>query len=352
MPTASSSIYSNLNLHTDPSLRKTLIESVAFRAGRAYLENEGFIEVFPPRIVRASGACENVDTLFEVRVEGDHKWFQPGGEHVQSYLAQTGQLYLEGFVPQLKKVYCSGPSFRAEEGVDSRHMTEFQMMEIEFEGDFDELLEYIEGFVSTIAHRVAEQAEELGLLEEERQRLQSCPNKFPKITYDEAIGQLKDMGEAIEWGDDIHSQREQMLVQAHGNQPLFITRYPDPMWDFGKEIEVEKFFNMLPDKEHPGRVLSADLILPIAGESVGSAARVDDVQTLVKRLVKSKMFERLVRRGGSLEDFDWYISRSSQKGMVPHAGCGFGMARILQWINGVEDIRESVTFPQNQEILI
>jgi asparaginyl-tRNA synthetase len=143
-----------------------------------------------------------------------------------------------------------------------------------------------------------------------------------------------------------------MLVQAHGNHPLFITRYPDPMCDFGREIEVEKFFNMLPDKENPGRVLSSDLILPVAGESVGSAARVDDVETLIHRLENSKMFARLQKRGGSLDDFSWYINRSRENGMVPHAGCGFGMARILQWVNGVSDIRDAVTFPQNQETLI
>lgn len=123
------------------------------------------------------------------------------------------------------------------------------------------------------------------------------------------------------------------------------------MWDHGKEIEVEKFFNMLTDPEHPGLVLSADLILPIAGEAVGSAARVDDPKILVDRLSRSKMFDRLLALGGSMDDFAWYVERANEK-MVPHAGCGFGMSRILRWIAGADDIKDAVTFASNQHQII
>ncbi len=328
------------------------VESEVFRSARNYFSDQGFVELFPPRIVRASGACENVDTLFEVRVDGDHKWFEPNGIKSQAYLAQTGQLYLEAFVPKYENVYCVGPSFRAEDGVDARHLTEFTMMEIEFAGGFEKLLNHIEGMVSHVAHAIGVRATKLGIAEDHALRLKACPSIFPRITYDRAIEELKEMGEMIQWGDDIDRHREQKLVEHHGNVPLFITHYPDPMVDFGREIEVEKFFNMLPDPERAGRVQSSDLILPIAGESVGSAARVHEVGMLVDRLSRSKMFARLLKRGGSLDDFSWYINRVRDNGAVPHAGCGFGMARILQWILGVSDIRESVTFPQNKEVLI
>ncbi len=321
------------------------------KSGRKYLEQNNFTEIVTPRIVRASGACENVNTLFEVSSDGDAQWF--GGR--KAYLAQTGQLYLEALVPDLKNVYCVGPSFRAEPKVDSRHLTEFQMIEIEHPGGFGELLQYIEGFISTIARDIAAYAkadEEFGLSAERLQKLASCPKEFTKMNYDQAIEKLKSLGEAIEWGDDINSKQEAMLVKESGDQPIFITRFPDPMYDFGKPLEVEKFFNMLPDTEHPGRVLSADTILPFSGEAVGSAARVHEADVLVERLKNSRMFKRLLERGGGLEDFEWYINQVKMNGAVPHAGCGFGISRIMQWILGTNDIREAVAFPSNKETLI
>lgn len=330
-------------------LSTALLEAQAFKSGRAYLEGEGFTELMPPRIVRASGACENVNTLFEVSSGKDFEWFGHPEKH-QAYLAQTGQLYLEAFVPYLNKVYCSGPSFRAEPGSDDRHLTEFQMMEIEFAGDFNQLLKYIEGFVYHIASDIVnlpiQKQKALGLSELDIARLTKVKPVFPKITYTEAIQRL-----GLNWGDDINSKKEAELVSMHDEHPIFITRYPDPMWNHKKEIEVEKFFNMLPDKESPGLVLSADLILPIAGEAVGSAARVDDPETLVYRLTNSKMYNRLQKMGGDMADFKWYIERSNEK-MVPHAGCGFGMSRILRWISGKNDIKQAVTFASNQHRII
>ncbi|MEK7180812.1 MAG: amino acid--tRNA ligase-related protein [Patescibacteria group bacterium] len=330
-------------------LSTALLEAQVFKSGRNYLEGEGFVEIFPPRIVRASGACENVNTLFEVSSNKDFNWFGHPEKH-QAYLAQTGQLYLEAFVPYLSKVYCVGPSFRAEPGSDNRHLTEFQMMEIEFAGNFDQLLERIEGFVYHIAHDLvklpAQKQKEMGLSDTTIARLAKVKSVFPKVTYTEAIEKL-----GLNWGDDINSKKEAELISMHDSHPLFITRYPDPMWDHKKEIEVEKFFNMLPDKETPGLVLSADLILPIAGEAVGSAARVDDPETLVYRLTNSKMYKRLLGMGGSIDDFAWYIDKSKEK-MVPHAGCGFGMSRILRWVSGTDDIKKAVAFASNQHQII
>lgn len=327
---------------------RTLVVSEIMKAGRASLERRGYTEVVVPRIVRATGACENVNTLFEVGVDKNFNWFGH-----QAYLAQTGQLYLETLVPELKKVYCAGPSFRAENEVDNRHLIEFYMMEIEFAGNFDDLLKEIEIYISDIAHHIARVGSEqqLDLGPERLQALAACPTIFPKIDYDEAINILKNKGEDIKWGDDINSKREAILVAHFGNHPLFITRYPDPMTNHGQEIEVEKFFNMLPDSEHPGRVLSSDLILPFAGEAVGSASRVHEALEMKQRLLHSKMFKRLEDMGGSIEDFSWYINRL-ETGSVPHAGCGFGMSRINQWIMGSTNICEAVTFPSNKATLI
>jgi asparaginyl-tRNA synthetase len=330
-------------------LPTALLEAQVFKSGRAHLEREGFTEIFPPRIVRASGACENVNTLFEVSSDKNFEWFGHPQKH-RAYLAQTGQLYLEAFVPYVPKVYCVGPSFRAEPGSDNRHLTEFQMVEIEFAGNFHELLSHIEKFIYRIVKDLLELPIEkqkmMGLSGSHITRLAKTQPVFPKVTYSEAVERLH-----LTWGDDISSKKEAELVAQFDNHPVFITRYPDPMWDHGKEIEVEKFFNMLPDPQNPGLVLSADLILPIAGEAVGSAARIDDPNTLVSRLGRSKMYNRLLSMGGSMDDFGWYIERSKEK-MVPHAGCGFGISRILRWISGTDDIKEAVTFPSNQHRII
>jgi aspartyl/asparaginyl-tRNA synthetase len=119
------------------------LERQVIKSMRNWLERAGFFEIFPPKIVRASGACENIDTLFEVGVDGNFYWFKSEKPH-KAYLSQTAQLYLESFVPYFKKVYSVGPSFRAEPGNDNRHLTEFTMLEIEFAGGFKELLRYIE----------------------------------------------------------------------------------------------------------------------------------------------------------------------------------------------------------------
>ena len=334
-----------------------MLEAAVFKSARDFLEGQGYIEMFPPRIVRASGACENIDTLFEVSVDGEKKWFKnETGKPVNAYLAQTGQLFLEAFVPELKKVYCVGPSFRAEPKVDNRHLTEFKMIEIEFEGGFEKLLDTVQATIYQIAQYVARQAnlhpQNYGLNEEGIKRLQETPANFARLTYDQAIETLQELGEKVSWGDDISSHREQLLVQSIGNIPLFITHFPDPMWQHGKELEVEKFFNMLPDEKNPGRVLSADLILPGAGESVGAAARIHDVDVMIDRLEKSKMYKRLVSKGGGLDDFSWYINQLRARGSVPHAGCGFGMARIIQWICGKDNIHDCLNFPQHRGYLI
>jgi asparaginyl-tRNA synthetase len=322
-----------------------LLESEILKTGRNYLENQGFIEIIVPRMVRASGSCENINTLFEVSVDQNFKWFN--GK--KCYLAQTGQLYLESLVPFLKKVYCAGDSFRAEPRVDTRHLAEFYMIEIEFEGSFDQLLCYIEGFIKAIVKNLLKK----NLLSEKRKKeLIKTPQIFPKITYDQAIELLQKIGEKIEWGDDIDSNREKLLIEYFDNQPLFITHYPDPLWNHGKEIEVEKFFNMIPDPENPGRVLSADLILPYGGEAVGAASRIYDVRTLKYRLENSRMFKILKEKGGSIDDFAWYIKNLEENGSVPHAGCGFGISRILKWLKASADIRQCVTFPVNRETLI
>jgi asparaginyl-tRNA synthetase len=325
-------------------LEKQIIKSM-----ESFLEKEGFLEIFPPKIVRASGACEDIDTLFEVGVEGNLYWFNPKKPH-RVYLSQTAQLYLEALTPYLQKIYSVGPSFRAEAGNDNRHLTEFTLLEIEFRGEFKKLLKYIETTIYSVIKDIlflsTKEKKTMNIGKKDIKRLEKIKFPFPKITYNKAVEILK-----LPFGDDISPQNEQKLAKNFDSQPLFVTHFPNPLVNFGKEIEVDKFFNMMPDPTDKKKILSCDLILPFGGEAVGAAQRVHNPKELKWRLRNSKMFKRLQERGGKLSDFNWYFERITEKS-VPHSGCGFGIGRILEFIKGKEDIREVTTFPLNQENII
>ncbi len=282
-----------------------------------------FKEIVVPHITRATGACENIDTLFAVDYFGE-----------RGYLSQTAQLYLESLIPWMNKVWCISPSFRAEPRVDNRHLTEFTLIELEFAGTFDELLEHVEGVVISMITSVLKKMTSRWL---DRNRLGHIAAPFTRIKYTKAIQEL-----GREFGHDITREEEQMLVEKNGNMPLFITHYPKSM----------KFFNMIENEENPELVNSADLILPFGGEAVGAASREYRADRLLKRLEDSQMFQRLVTKGGSIKEFDWYIDVYRKYSAAPHAGCGIGLNRVTQFVFGVDDIRMCTAYPLNKETLI
>jgi asparaginyl-tRNA synthetase len=312
----------------DPRLQAIArIEAALLAGGRKYFDVNGFIEVTVPHITKATGACENVSTMFDVDFFGERR-----------YLAQTGQLYLEVLTPYLGKVWASGPSFRAEPSVDDRHLVEFPLVEIEFRGGFDELLGHIEGTVTSMVKQVlGDRKADLETLGVDSRRLATVSPPFRRITYDDAIDLLADTG--VQWGDDLRSQHEKLLAEYLGGRPLFVTHYP-------KNI---KFFNMKENERNPDLVDSADLILPFSGEAVGAAEREYEYERLKARLLQSSMFRLLKERGGSLEDFDWYLNFYKETGGVQHSGCGIGMNRVTQFVLGAEDIRGTTTWPVNRE---
>jgi asparaginyl-tRNA synthetase len=282
-----------------------------------------FKEVVVPHITKATGACENINTLFEVNYFGK-----------EAYLSQTAQLYLESLIPWMNKVWCISPSFRAEPRVDNRHLTEFTLIELEFAGTFAELLEHIEGVVISMIKSVLKKMTSRWL---DRNRLRQVVAPFPRISYMEAVEELD-----REFGHDITRAEEQMLVRKFGDAPLFITHYPKAM----------KFFNMIENEQNPELVDSADLIVPFGGEAVGAASREYRVHKLSQRLEMSQMLKQLIARGGTIKDFNWYIDVYKKYEMAPHAGCGIGLNRITQFILGVDDIRMCTAYPLNRETLI
>ncbi|MGC8924266.1 MAG: amino acid--tRNA ligase-related protein [Candidatus Micrarchaeia archaeon] len=307
------------------------VESAMLLGARKYFEKEGYYEICVPHITRATGACENVDTLFEVDYFGQ-----------RGYLSQTGQLYLESLIPKLGKLYTIGPSFRAEPDIDGRHLTEFTLVEIELEIDFDNLLREIENVVSSMFESALEHASEsIDALGGDIQTVERSINNFQRISYDDAV-QLLEKPFGVKWGDDLKSVHEQYIVKQHDNLPTFITHFPKAI----------KFFNMKENEKRPELVNSADLIVPLGGECVGAAEREYTYENVYRRLMESPMLARLESKGGSINDFDWYLNHLKKHGNVPHGGCGIGMSRVMQFVIGSNDIRESTTFPMNRITLI
>jgi len=304
------------------------IEASLLKGARKYFDRNGFVEVVVPHLTRATGACENIATMFSLNYFGE-----------QSYLSQTGQLYLETLTPFLKKVWCVGPSFRAEPEVDGRHLTEFTLIELEFNGNLSQLMKHIENIVFSMIQEVfKERKEELALFKVKEETLLTAKPPFKKITYTEAVEDLADYG--VVWGDDLKSYHEQALVRIYGGKPLFITHYP----------EAIKFFNMKTNFKNPQIVNSTDLILPYSGEAVGAAEREYEHKALYERLEESNMLRQLVQRGGSISDFQWYLDFYKKYNM-PHAGCGIGLNRVTQFALQTDDIRATTVFPLNKESL-
>jgi len=344
--------------------QKVKLWDLATRTSFMHWWSRGYTYVEVPSLVRASGACEFVDSLMEAALDGGLNWAsQP------VFLKQTGQLHLEGALGAFPKVFTAGRSFRGErhDPSDGRHCLEFSLHEIEFRGDpadlYLSLLHEIESFVQALCNQVSAHADELNVSKAQRERLEVWAHRpFTRLTYDEAIHTLQRAGESIQWGEDFSHHQELKLAEMHG--PVFLMKFPDPLWEHpeleGRELRVIKFFNMLPDGL--GRIDSADLILPGSGESVGAAVRLYDLNTLRYRLESSLMFEHLVDRrwewyirashqatdeqvrASVMADFEPYFEEVGSHGL-PHAGCGFGMNRIMQALVAVPTIEQADVYP-------
>jgi asparaginyl-tRNA synthetase len=305
------------------------IESSILKGARRYFDEQKFVEVVVPHMTKATGACENIATMFEI------DYFGP-----KRYLSQTGQLYLEVLTPFLEKVWCVGPSFRAEPLADERHLTEFTLVELEFAGGFNELLGHVEGVLCSMIDCVLdEREEELALLKVDSDKLRRIGKPFDRMTYTKAVEVLAEFG--VQWGDDLKSSHEKMLVKMNGDKPLFVTHFPKAI----------KFFNMKENDENPEVVNSADLLLPTSGEAVGAAEREHRHEKLRERLVSSSMFKQLVEKGGSVDDFKWYLEFYGEHRFL-HSGCGIGLNRVTQFILGTDDIRATTAFPMNRESIL
>jgi asparaginyl-tRNA synthetase len=298
------------------------IRSEVEAACRDFFYERGFVLFDSPILTPTS--CEGTTNLFEIDYFGERK----------AYLTQSGQLYAEAGALAFGKVYCFGPTFRAEKSKTRRHLTEFWMVEPEVAYfTLDEDMQLAEDFVAYILTRVIERrGEELKVLERDVTKLERAAAKpFPRITYDEAIARLKAKGLSVTWGDDLGGDEETAL-SSDFDTPVLVHRYPAAC----------KAFYMKRDPARPDVALCVDMLAPEGyGEIIGGGQREDDYETLRQRILD---------HGLPLEPFNWYLDLR-RYGSVPHAGFGMGIERMVAWCCGIHHIREAVPFPRMMERL-
>ena len=286
------------------------------KAIRDYFDSNGFVLVDCPIFTPA--ACEGTSTLFEVDYFEDQK----------VYLTQSGQLYNEANAMAFGKVYCFGPTFRAEKSKTRRHLTEFWMVEPEMAyATLDDVKRVAEELVVFVVKRVLENRRaELAVLERDVTKLEAVKTPFPRMSYDDAVAKLQGKGSEIQWGGDLGGTDETLVAEGLDN-PLIIDRYPTPV----------KAFYFQPDPDRPEVALGADFIAPDGyGEIIGGGQRIHDLDLLLKRLEEHNLPK---------EAFDWYVDLR-KFGSVPHAGFGMGVERCVAWICGLEHVRETIAYPR------
>ena len=285
-------------------------------ATRDFLNERGFILADTPIFTPA--ACEGTTTLFPAQYFEDQT----------AYLTQSGQLYNEANAMALGRVYCFGPTFRAEKSKTRRHLTEFWMVEPEMAyASIDDVMELAEAFIVAIVARVLERrARELKVLERDTAPLERVQAPFPRITYDEAVQRLQAKGLAIQWGGDFGGPDETAL-SAEFDRPVMVHRYPSAI----------KAFYMKPDPDRPELSLGVDVLAPEGyGEIIGGGERLADLDLLLKRIEEHQLPQ---------EAFEWYLDLR-RYGSVPHGGFGMGIERAVTWICGLEHVRETIPFPR------
>ena len=292
------------------------IRHEVINAVRDFFNSRHFILADTPIFTPA--ACEGTTTLFPVQYFEDNT----------AFLTQSGQLYNEANAMALGRVYCFGPTFRAEKSKTRRHLTEFWMVEPEMAyANLEDVMNLSEALVVSIVERVLENRQrELQTLERDTAKLEIIKAPFPRISYDDAADKLKAKGMPFEWGGDFGAPDETALSGEH-DRPLFVHGFPSAI----------KAFYMKPHPDRPEVSLSVDLLAPEGyGEIIGGGQRLEDLDLLLKRIKEHDLPQ---------EAFEWYLDLR-RYGSVPHSGFGMGIERVVTWICGIDHLREAIPYPR------
>ncbi len=296
--------------HAILQIRTELIKTI-----RDFFDDRGFRLMDTP--ILTPSACEGTTTLFET------DYFDQ-----KAFLSQSGQLYNEATAMAFGKVYCFGPTFRAEKSKTRKHLIEFWMVEPEVAfATLEDITKLGEDLVVYIMERILEQnKKELEVLERDTKPLERIKKPFPRLTYDEAQKMLKKKGSKMEWGDDFGAPEEALISEIF-DLPVCITRFPAKI----------KAFYMQPDEKRPELVLGVDMLASEGyGEIIGGGQRIHDLDLLEKKIKEFKL---------PREDYEWYLDLRKY-GSVPHSGFGLGIERMLAWICKIKHIRETIPFPR------
>jgi len=292
------------------------IRHAVVKAVRDYLDDQGYTLVDTPIFTPA--ACEGTTTLFGV------PYFDEG----TAYLTQSGQLYSEATVAAHGKVYCFGPTFRAEKSKTRRHLTEFWMVEPEIAfAHLDDAIALAEGLVCHVVEQVLKTRKpELAALERDVAKLEAVKAPFPRLHYRDAMKLVQQKGSQTPLGSDLGGTDETLIAGAY-DRPVVVHHFPSAI----------KAFYMAPDPDEPEYSLSADILAPEGyGEIVGGGERLADGELLLKRIHEHGLPE---------ESFRWYLDLR-RFGTFPHAGFGMGIERVVTWLCGIDHLRETIAFPR------
>ena len=285
-------------------------------AVRDFFNNRGFILADTPIFTPA--ACEGTTTLFPAQYFDDQT----------AYLTQSGQLYNEANAMALGRVYCFGPTFRAEKSKTRRHLTEFWMVEPEVAyADLNDVMALAEDLVVSVVARVLEKRRrELTIIERDVTKLEAVQKPFPRISYDDAVKRLQAKGLPIQWGGDFGGPDETTLSEEY-DRPVLVHRYPAAI----------KAFYMKPDPDRADLALGVDMLAPEGyGEIIGGGERLADLDLLLQRIKEHNLPQ---------EAFEWYLDLR-RYGAVPHGGFGMGIERVVAWICGLDHVRETIPYPR------
>ncbi len=285
------------------------------RACRNFFDERGFTLIDTP--IFTPNACEGTTTLFQT------DYFDQ-----VAYLAQSGQLYGEAAAAAFGKIYCFGPTFRAEKSKTRRHLMEFWMVEPEIAfAELPDVMQLAEDFLCDILSQVLKnRRSELESLERDIDKLERMLPPFPRLTYEEAVERLRNMGRAIQFGDDFGAEDETVLSQEF-DRPVVVHRYP----------ASAKAFYMAKDPDRPELALCMDVLAPEGyGEIIGGGQRIHELEALQEQIRHHDLSE---------DTFKWYVDLR-RFGTVPHAGFGMGIERVVAWVCGLDHVRETIPFPR------
>ncbi|MBI4604352.1 MAG: asparagine--tRNA ligase [Planctomycetes bacterium] len=291
------------------------VRDAAITAVRRFFDERGFVCLDAP--IFTPSACEGTTNLFKVQYFDE-----------ECYLTQSGQLYMEAGAMAFGKVYCFGPTFRAERSKTRRHLTEFWMLEPEVAyATLEDIMDLAEELiVAVVKHVLEHRRPELQVLERDLSKLERIERPFPRIRYAEAVALLREKGLPFEEGNDLGAPDETAL-SGHFDRPVLVHRYPAAV----------KAFYMKRDPADERYALCVDVLAPErVGEIIGGGQREDDLAALERRIAE---------HGLPREPFEWYLDLR-RYGTVPHAGFGLGLERTVAWLCGTEHVRECIPFPR------